>query len=74
MGGAPYKSAKNGGGFSLNASAFNHKLAPMYVKSDSLPTNMLKYWTTITYNGAKYGPWKFMFWTAHNTLNGKMLP
>ena len=29
MGGAPYKSAKEGGGYSFKYSAFNHERAPM---------------------------------------------
>ena len=40
---------KRGVGTLLSVSAINHERAPMYIYSDSLPTNSLKVWT---YNGA----------------------
>ena len=46
MGGPPYKPAKRGWVlFYISVSTFDHKRAPMYVYSDSLPPNLLKYWT-----------------------------
>ena len=45
MGGTPYRPVKEGGRvLFFSVSAFNHERAPMYAYSNSLPTNLLKYW------------------------------
>ena len=58
MGGAPYRSVREGrGGVGAlsNAAAFNHKRAPMsYVYSDSMPSKQIIE-QTIVYNGATSG-------------------
>ena len=41
MGRDPYKFAKKGMGVLSSVSTFNHKRAPMYVDSNSMPSNQL---------------------------------
>ena len=51
---------KRGVGALLNASTFNHKGASMYAYNDSLPTNLLQYWTNNNVQ-QNHGPWKLTF-------------
>ena len=43
IGRAPYKPVRGAGRLSC-VSEFNNERAPMYVYSDSLPSNLLKHW------------------------------
>ena len=54
LGRSPCKPAKEGRGCSFMCSAFNHKRVPMPVCFQRLIArkNLLKYWTTVTYNRA----------------------
>ena len=54
MGGAPYKSAKEGVGTLSIVSAFNHEERPRHVYSDSKPSKkIIRH--KITYNGIASG-------------------
>ena len=70
MGGAPYKSAKEGGGRSLTVSAFNHERAP---KSCLQRLKVLKAnnWTQNKVQRNHQQVWSRVL-MAHNTPNGTM--
>ena len=51
---------KRGVGALLSVSAYNHKRAPMYVYSYSLPSKSLKYWTNNNVQWSRR-PWKLKF-------------
>ena len=65
MGGALIRLPKWRVGILLRVSTFNHKRTPIYVYSDSLPTNPLTYWT----NNVEPSALEAQVLMACNTLN-----